>query len=105
MNEKWQVWKSRTVITKEGFEICAPTGTSQSNQLIEPPEPGYYRMITKAERDANLKLIAAAPELLEALRYALEELRPYICKLDIQKHISAHIALSGMSKAIDKAQA
>jgi len=50
---------------------------------------------------ANARLIAAAPELLEACKGAFERLSP---KGDIKKDFGGHVAMSGLSKAIAKAE-
>lgn len=60
---------------------------------------------TKFYRDetakANARLISAAPELLEACKYAFENLRP---KGNVKKDFSGHLAMATLSKAINKAE-
>jgi hypothetical protein len=51
--------------------------------------------------EANAHLITAAPELLEACRYAVENLRP---KGTVTKDFSGHNAMATLSKAIAKAE-
>lgn len=54
------------------------------------------------EMQANAKLIAAAPELLEAAQYLLKHIKP---SKNIQKDFCHNLALANLSKAIHKAEA
>lgn len=59
-------------------------------------------LILKAERDANARLIAAAPDLLEACKLAAK----YVAKMvadDIQTAVPPANALDRINKAIEKA--
>ena len=49
---------------------------------------------------ANARLIAAAPDLLEACQYAFENLKP---KGNVKKDFSGHNAMATLSRAIHKA--
>jgi len=58
---------------------------------------------TKEQALANAKLIASAPDLLEALDHLLETMRPHIMKMGIKKGFSEHAALTQAQTAIHKA--
>jgi hypothetical protein len=55
------------------------------------------------EARANAHLIAAAPELLEALRGLHDTMRPHIMKMNIRRGFSEHVALAAADKAIREA--
>lgn len=59
---------------------------------------------TESEQQANARLIAAAPELLEALKEAQKLLHPLVMKMNIRKHFHEHNVLANVIvKAIAKA--
>ena len=55
---------------------------------------------TQGQFKANAKLIAAAPDLLEACQYAFQNLRP---RGNIKKDFSGHNAIAALSRAIQNA--
>jgi hypothetical protein len=61
----------------------------------------HSRDTSKNETKANAAVIAAAKDLLEACKYAFENLSP---KGDIKKDFSGHNAMATLSKAIHKAE-
>lgn len=57
------------------------------------------------ESEANARLIAAAPELLEALKEAQKLLHPLVMKMKIKDHFHEHNVLANVIvKAIEKAE-
>ena len=59
---------------------------------------------TTAEAEANARLIAAAPELLAALRNLKKELWAAGLKLHVRKHFSLLVADAAAGTAIAKAE-
>jgi len=55
------------------------------------------------EASANVKLMAAAPEMFEALQNLIKAASPMIHRLNIRKGFSEKIALNEAIKAIKKA--
>ncbi len=51
---------------------------------------------------ANARLIAAAPELLEACKHLCKTLKPYVMSLGVKKGFSEMVALAEAEKAIWK---
>lgn len=60
-------------------------------------------LVATATDEANARLIAAAPELLAALRELQAQLRAHI-KLDVKKHYSLMVADAAASKAVLRAE-
>lgn len=56
------------------------------------------------EDEANLRLIAAAPDLLEACKGVLNTITPSKLKGTIRENFSEQVALSQLAKAIAKAE-
>ena len=69
---------------------------------IIPIRIDHYKMMYDGNpiTPANRKLIAAAPDLLEACKFAFENLRP---KGNIKKDFSGHNAMATLSRAIHRA--
>jgi hypothetical protein len=63
-------------------------------------DPKY---IDKEETEANAKLIAAAPDMLEALNEMVKNLSSYVYGLKIRDGFSELLALENAKKAIKKA--
>ena len=61
----------------------------------------HSRNTSKNETKANAAVMVAAKELLEACKYAFENLSP---KGDVKKDFSGHVAYASLSKAIHKAE-
>lgn len=61
------------------------------------------RIAIEEERSANARLIASAPDLLQALNTLLETMRPHIIKMGIKRGFSEHAALAQAQTAIHKA--
>lgn len=55
------------------------------------------------QAEANAKLMAAAPNLLNALSHLCEVMKPHVMKLNVRKGFSEHVALAGAQKAIKEA--
>ena len=55
------------------------------------------------EVEANAKLIAAAPEILEALNDLIEKVSPHIYKLGVKKGFSELVSLEQARSTIKKA--
>ena len=83
----------------DGF-IYAGSG----DDYVTIADPNCSNDIDINEREANARLIAAAPELLEALEEAVKILRPLVHKMNIRDHFSEkNILANVIEKAIAKA--
>jgi hypothetical protein len=56
------------------------------------------------EDEANARLIAAAPEMLQALRGLLREARESVPKINVKKHFSLMVCMEAAKEAIAKAE-
>ncbi len=90
---KWSVGIAGTVVTDNGEGFSYSTGHSETT---------YYGGFLIAEsicKNADAKLIAAAPDLLEALK----ELKKWACRLEDWKGIDPPVeqALNAIKKATE----
>ena len=58
----------------------------------------------EGEDEANARLIAAAPDLLEALRGLLRETRQSVPNINVKKHFSLMVQMEEAKSAIAKAE-
>jgi len=79
---------------KCGADYYAAT-TARNNAMCR-----FEAEVASLEDAANARLIAAAPDLLEACKYAFENLRPHG---NVKKDFRGHNAMGALSRAIDKA--
>jgi len=56
----------------------------------------------KKEAEANSKLIASAPELLQSLKELLEAVKPIIFKEGVKRAYSEMVAIAAAEKLIEK---
>lgn len=66
------------------------------------PSPQTIAHLGVIDHEANGRLIAAAPELLEACKLAYESLRTKLG--NVKKDFSAHVAFAALGSAIHKAE-
>ena len=59
------------------------------------------RVVASNHSEANARLIAAAPELLDACELAFANLKP---QGDIQKDFDGHVTMAAIGKAVHKAK-
>jgi hypothetical protein len=83
---EWQAW---TFAVGAGNAVVAEVGAWTINS-------GYPRPTTRDEAEANARLIAAAPELLEALQQAVTSMQD-------SGYQNSHIAVRAARAAIAKA--
>jgi len=91
-------WHFRTGDSDNFCEIIGDFGTSKC--IAVTPKDCF---VNKDEAEANGRLIAAAPDLLNAISGLVEKLSPYIYKLGVKKGFSELVALEEARKAIRKA--
>ena len=82
----------RVTAGEKGFVIAMITGDCISHFIGNTEEA-----------IANAKLIAAAPDMLEALNELVKNVSPYIYKLGVKKGFSEIVALEAAKTAIRKA--
>lgn len=91
-------WHFRTGMSDNFCEIIGDYGTNKT--IAVAPKDCF---VEDEEAEANGRIIAAAPELLEALTYLVEKVSPIIYKLGVKKGFSELVALTQATKAIHKA--
>jgi hypothetical protein len=99
---KWIIYPNSNLCTYPGIEAIGGKHGNFSIVCMGEELTGVQGH-TKEETMANAKLIASAPELLEALNHLCETMRPHIMKLGIKKGFSEHAALAQAQTAIHKA--
>lgn len=83
------------ILDKKSNYIAEIVTSDEENKFIKNPD----------EREANARLIASAPELLEALKAAQKILHPLVMKMKVKDHFSEHNVLANVIvKAIAKAE-
>jgi len=76
-------------------------GGYKTNKVIAVTPKDCF--VNKTEAEANGRLIAAAPELLEALNDLIQKVSPIIYKMGVKKAFSELVSLEQAKKAINKA--
>ena len=79
------------------FEVLGAMDTHKTIALLPR---GCF--VDEAEAEANSKLIAAAPELLEALKALSATVKPIIFKAGIKRAYSEMVAIAAADKLIEK---
>lgn len=78
----WKIGKRDTVVGKDNFEICDPDQGPHLHEKFNANKghwgstPGAYIDRPEEEIQANTRLIAAAPEMFEAIKQHLENCGP-----------------------------
>ena len=86
---------------KHGFYICAGIKGFVIADITSDEITHFIGNTDEAE--ANARLIATAPELLEALNDLVEKVSPYIFKLGAKKAFDELLSIEQAKKAIRKA--
>ena len=98
-------WHYALTVVDNGDEYLTIIGTPNGNEDDLPHRGAFIGKITgkRERREANARLIASAPKLLEALEELRKELRNHI-KMDVKKHYSLMVADAAAGTAIAKAK-
>lgn len=95
-------WHYRTGMSDN---FCEVIGGYKTNKVIAVIPKDCF--INKSEAEANGRLIASAPELLQALNDLCEVMHPHIMKMKIKantsKGFSEHVVLAYARKVIHRA--
>lgn len=83
----------------ELYESCQHCNVNKNKDITNGSQIYNPRKLKEAQ--ANARLMAAAPDLLEACKYAFENLKP---KGNVKKDFGGHLAMATLSRAIKKAE-
>lgn len=103
IKEQWLVDIGRMIDMKyQAEQLIDNEGTERGWIAIGIPDEDGIAEIVALSHPTNAKLIAAAPDLLEAAQYLLKHIKP---SKNIKKDFCHNLALANLSKAVHQAEA